>query len=174
MFTYQEYLLTILLALQWPPYTESFVSHATRIDRRLGLFSCGGEKSLTVAESSDSWPAELPSWATRGWNEGSETGTLHGPPWSIDIANDSPLWVQFVAMVLPEGSTDHVTPAAGYLAPKGGCDNLCNENERYADHCAFVADGSSGRGEASIPAEWLIIMTEEQRWKYRLKVAQGV
>ena len=30
-----------------------------------------------------------------------------------------------------------VSPVSGYIAPKGGTTNLCNENERYQDFCQF-------------------------------------
>ena len=40
-----------------------------------------------------------------------------------------------------EANSNHsfltVSPVSGYLAPKGGTTNLCNENERYQDFCQF-------------------------------------
>ena len=90
-----------------------------------------------------------------------EQDVLTGPPFRTVIKNDAPLWVEFCAMTFPcEG---WVNPAAGFLAPRGGADNLCNDNERYTDYCQFEVEDTAS------DVEFLVIGTEESSWKFRLE-----
>jgi hypothetical protein len=109
------------------------------------------------SEASDTWPEDV-DWAkvsVQDWNNVPEQ-TLRVS--TVTISNDTPLWERILAHTLP--AAGKVTPASAYLAPKGGCDNLCNENERYTDYCTF---------QISDEVEWLLIQTEEQTWKYRIE-----
>jgi hypothetical protein len=112
------------------------------------------------AEASDTWPdkEEIP-WARtclQEWDDVTEQVVLASSS-QVTIHNDAPLWERILAHVLPP--TASVTPASAYLAPKGGTDNLCNDSERYTDYCTF---------QVTENAEWLLVQTEEHKWKYRL------
>ncbi len=82
--------------------------------------------------------------------------------------NDSPLWVAFIAQVVSsDGRMSHihqVYPVTGYLAPKGGTTNLCNETERYQDFCEFRVNFSPSYPES--PASFFLIIqnSENEHW----------
>jgi hypothetical protein len=76
------------------------------------------------------------------------------------LHNRTPTWERILAKVLPENLPVH--PASATLAPRGGCDNLCNDEERYIDSCDFHVPYSP-------LARWLIIRTEEIERVYFLE-----
>ena len=107
------------------------------------------------AEASDTWP-DVP-WAQRvDWEE-VPAQVLHRTidHSSVTIVNEAPVWER----ILAHTQGGRVSPASAFLAPKGGCVNLCNEQERYTDYCTFQLIGE---------VEWLFIQTEEKQWKYRV------
>ena len=187
---YDEYDLSLLwivtlFVISLSEEAESTFCSAPRPSRRAVRSlpeSCSlSLKTPIVSEASDVWPEELPSWALRDdeW-KGSipadlETRVLSGPPWSVTITNETPLWDLILAKVLPleEETTNRnssttswkLSPSYAYLAPKGGCDNLCNENERYTDHCTFHIVATT---TLSPTHALLVIRTEEKRFAYRL------
>jgi hypothetical protein len=134
-------------------------------------FHCYSKKISKVAEAANEWPDDLPSWvAAVDWKaDATSAVSLQGPPWSVTIANDAPLWEQIFAQVwqrdFSSSTTTVVQPACAFLAPVGGCDNLCNEKERYNDSCTFTAHGSTPKADSDT---WLLIRTEERQWAYRL------
>ncbi|KAI2502252.1 hypothetical protein MHU86_1147 [Fragilaria crotonensis] len=130
------------------------------------LIACNLVKRDIVADSSNEWPTDAPSWALSGWetpptSDGSDppdqgsckTGTNHQNKFSV--TNDSPTWELVLAKTLPDDGTSSVSPESAILAPRGGCDNLCDDTQRYSDTCEFTVLGN---------AKWLIIRTEDQRW----------
>jgi hypothetical protein len=137
---------------------------------------CYNQKIAKVAEAANEWPVpgDLPSWLARvDWNADASTSavSLQGPPWSATVANDAPLWEEIFAQVWPRDNNDDddslVQPACAFLAPVGGCDNLCNEKERYSDSCTFTVDRLNP-DRANSSETWLLIRTEERQWTYRL------
>jgi hypothetical protein len=55
--------------------------------------------------------------------------------YKASVLNDAPTWELALARTMPGG---YVYPeSAMLLAPKGGCDNLCNDDEKYTDACEF-------------------------------------
>jgi hypothetical protein len=116
----------------------------------------------------------LPEWATA-------PPVIHDPPIaqltpenpSWTVTNPSPFWVAVAAQVVGSANDpasassssaylDHhydVSPVFGYLAPKGGTTNLCDEAERYQDFCEFKVTFPSAR--TSSPAYFLVIQTED-------------
>jgi hypothetical protein len=139
-------------------------------------FHCYSQKIAKVAEAANEWPVpdELPSWVARvDWKaDASSAVSLEGPPWSVTVTNDAPLWEEIFAQVWPRDDDSSsstvrvVQPACAFLAPVGGCDNLCNEKERYSDSCTFTVDWSNPNVDES--ETWLLIRTEERQWAYRL------
>jgi hypothetical protein len=138
---------------------------------------CYSQKISKVAEAANEWPDDLPSWvATVDWKaDATSAVSLQGPPWSVTVANDAPLWEQIFAQVWPRedpSSSTVVQPACAFLAPVGGCDNLCDEKERYSDSCTFTVDSSNPDADSSNPDadsdSWLLIRTEERQWAHRL------
>jgi hypothetical protein len=80
---------------------------------------------------------------------------IYGPPWQVTISNDDPVWERIFAMTLPVAdSSSSVSPAFGFLAPVGGCDNLCNEQERYSDSCTLVVVESP---DPTRHVDWLLV-----------------
>ena len=76
---------------------------------------------------------------------------------TLSITNDFRTWELVLAKALPHGS---VSPACATLAtPKGGCDNLCDDEERYSDTCDFTVSGQ---------AEWLLVRTEDRQWSFKV------
>lgn len=122
-------------------------------------------KRPKVADASEVWPADVPSWSSELStvpSEGAEFQPLlvsENGLWEVSVTNDSPLWELVLAKVLPEG---RVVPASATLAPRGGCDNLCNDEERYTDCCNFVLKKEGGE-------KWLLIGTEDRKWTYELQ-----
>ena len=88
--------------------------------------------------------------------------SLAGPPpfTTPVLQNDAPVWVEFCAVTVPAAGC--VQPATGFWAPRGGADNLCNEQERYVDSCAFVVSDASR-------VQFLVVGTEETFWKFKLE-----
>ena len=70
------------------------------------------------------------------------------------VTNDAPTWELVLAKTIPGGS---VYPASAMLAPKGGCDNLCDDDERYTDTCEFQVSGD---------VDWLLVRTEDRQWSF--------
>lgn len=150
--------------------------------RRRPSISCNSVKVPTVSQASNEWPVDLPKWARSGWeidssrSTSTDTGTctadtadavnVSGPPWSATVTNDTPVWEPFLAQTLPPTSSSSVTPVSGFLAPVGGCDNLCNEQERYSDSCTFTV--AESMASDTDPPEWLLVRTEERLWTFRL------
>ena len=140
-----------------------------------------------VADASSEWPPKdlLPTWSdvlcaipTTKKND-SESNTViplyldENNEWTVEVTNDAPTWEQVLARALPIGT---VEPASAILAPKGGCDNLCNDEERYTDSCVFrVRPQFDNMVETPVHNEsepghslWLRIGTEERQWTYQL------
>ena len=134
-------------------------------------FHCYSQKISKVAEAANEWPDDLPSWVTKvDWKvDATSAVSLQGPPWSVTVVNDAPLWEEMFAQVCPQdddsSSSAVVQPACAFLAPVGGCDNLCNDKERYTDSCTFKVDWSNPTANTDT---WLLIRTEERQWTYRL------
>jgi hypothetical protein len=134
-------------------------------------FHCYSQKISKVAEAVNEWPDDLPSWvATADWKASATSAvSLQGPPWSVTVVNDAPLWEQIFAQVWPQdddsSSSAVVQPACAFLAPVGGCNNLCDEKELYSDSCTFTVDWSNPHADSDT---WLLIRTEERQWTYRL------
>lgn len=91
------------------------------------------------------------------------------PTWLIQ--NSSPLWISFIACIVENDGFNvepskmfDVTPVFGYLAPKGGTTNLCNEAERYQDFCEFrvTFPGSLCASTEGLAPHYLTIQTEEK------------
>jgi hypothetical protein len=115
--------------------------------------------------------------------------SLDNPTWTI--RNESPLWVAILAeivaydgcSIIENPSSDDllfgVSPVDGYLAPKGGTTNLCNEHERYQDFCEFRVTYPSDEVRVVSSKEqndtisvFLIVQNEEnERWI--IEVATG-
>jgi hypothetical protein len=124
-------------------------------------------KRPKVADASDDWPEDLPSWALTGWdipdltsNDSGASGILQTAPGGklYSVTNDSRTWELVLTKSIPEGAG--VSPASAMLAPNGGCDNLCDEEERYTDTCDFTV--------SSCDAKWLLVRTEEKQWSFRI------
>jgi hypothetical protein len=134
-------------------------------------FHCYSQKISKVAEAANKWSDDLPSWvATADWKAcAAPAVSLQGPPWSVTVTNDAPLWEQIFAQLWQQddvsSSSAVVQPACAFLAPVGGCDNLCDEQERYSDSCTFTVDRLDPNADSDT---WLLIRTEERQWTYRL------
>ena len=137
------------------------------IEQRRWTRSCllSHEKRPKLADESDVWPSNVDSWA-QDWQESDicmiSTSCLtpsHGY-WVASVSNENPTWERVLAKVIPENCS--VSPASATLAPRGGCDNLCNEQERYTDCCNFLVPYSP-------LAKWLLIRTEEVTKAYFLE-----
>jgi hypothetical protein len=124
-------------------------------------------KRPKVADASGDWPDDLPSWALNGWDipgvssvDSASSSILPAAPDGelYSVTNDSRTWELVLAKLIPEGAD--VFPASAMLSPNGGCDNLCNEEERYTDTCYFTV--------SSCDAKWLLVRTEEKQWSFRL------
>ena len=160
-------LLTVLLLLSCP-----FVSAFTPIKARNTCCCCPFRelqgKRPVVADVSDVWPTAVDDekWVQH-WEEEptycNYTRTLYptsnNDSWVLSISNINPTWERIVAKVIPEPLP--VTPAFAILAPRGGCDNLCNEEERYSDTITFSVPYNPN-------ARWLMIRTEGDEWVYFL------
>lgn len=129
-----------------------------------------------VADASAEWPNGLPSWVSRtDWTRPSieeATGIIYldqdEDHWSVEISNLLPTWEPIYACVVgtsPPGAAAAVYPAFATLAPCGGCDNLCNVNERYTDTIVFVVPRTGSLNSGSL---W--VRTEEQCWCFRLEL----
>ena len=131
-----------------------------------------------VADASSIWPtgSKLPDWGCTGWRvpTGKETyEVVPGPgPWHATIKNDRNLVLATVILSEEDHEcddpndwsafrTDLVNPASAYLAPRGGCDNLCNDDERYTDFCTFQVDASTSK--------WLLVCSEHDTWSFLLQ-----
>ena len=126
------------------------------------LLTRSAAKRPKVADSGATLPDPLPLWMKKVQSDyifAEEELILKGPPFTCTILNEAPVWVEFCAMTFPQAG--RVQPATGFLAPQGGANNLCNEEERYADSCQFVV-------QDFVNVEFLVIATEESVWKYRL------
>jgi hypothetical protein len=146
--------------------TRSLLSQSLRCYRY-------SQKISKVAEASNEWPEDkdLPSWVATDWQVDAIDATsavpLQGPPWTVTVANDAPVWEQIFAQVWPRDDACTVPvafvvqPAFAFLAPVGGCDNLCNENERYSDSCTFTVNALNLNPPLDKSAKWLLIRTEE-------------
>ena len=133
------------------------------------VIACHLAKRDIVADSSSDWPEDAPSWALIGWETPSTSDDIDPPEHSsyrtgndgleiFSVTNDSPTWELVLARTFPEDGTSSVSPESAILAPRGGCDNLCDDAERYSDTCEFIVSGD---------ATWLIIRTEDQRWIFQ-------
>jgi hypothetical protein len=98
------------------------------------------EKRPKLADKSAVWPSNVDLWAL-DWQEPdictNSTACLipSNGCWVASVSNENPTWERILAKVIPENCS--VSPASATLAPRGGCDNLCNDEERYTDSCNF-------------------------------------
>jgi hypothetical protein len=114
-------------------------------------------KRPKVADAAEEWPSDLPSWAQAEWTLpvlGSANDGLCANH-KASVSNDAPTWELVLAKTIPPGGS--VYPASAMLAPKGGCDNLCNDDERYTDTCEFQVSGH---------VDWLLVRTEDRQWSF--------
>lgn len=138
-------------------------------------------KKPKVADASSTWPtgSDLPDWAHTGWSAPTDNEphyVVPGPaPWHITIKNDTPFWKLILATVIVSEEdheyydpkdrssfrTDLVYPASAYLAPRGGCDNLCHDDERYTDFSTFQVGASTSK--------WLLVRSEQDTWSFLLQ-----
>ena len=141
------------------------------------MTQCLLAKRNIVADSSNEWPTNVPAWALQGWeiqptsSDDKDDASNPCPNGNDDckkmfsVTNDSPTWELVLAKALPEDGRSSVSPASAILAPRGGCDNLCDDNERYSDTCEFTVSGD---------AKWvLMIRTEDQRWIFPNHACSG-
>ena len=123
------------------------------------------ERRPKLADMSAEWPTEIDSWG-RHWQEPVYTNSTQmlypssSGCWLVSVSNRNPTWERVLAKVLPENLS--VTPVSATLAPRGGCDNLCNDEERYMDSCDFCVPYSP-------LAKWLLIRTEDIELVYFLE-----
>jgi hypothetical protein len=112
-------------------------------------------KRPKVADAAEEWPSDLPSWAEK-WTLPVPSSATDGPYMNhkASVSNEAPTWELVLAKTLPGGS---VNPASAMLAPKGGCDNLCNDDERYTDTCEFQVSGH---------VDWLLVRTKDRQWTF--------
>jgi hypothetical protein len=107
-------------------------------------------------------------WALRDWNsecgisiEGSRipSNSQDEPPKTVfSIKNNAPTWELVLAKVVSTTNVNPVSvlPLSAMMAPKGGCDNLCNDLERYTDTSEFIVTGHG---------ILVLVRTEECQWK---------
>lgn len=167
-------LLRLLTVVLLSKLCEAFISVSLKHASGKASLQRGGERERTafillvkrpkVADASDDWPTDLPSWALKEWKAQEPSSTSEASamppnmPTTYSVTNDCRTWELVLAKAVPEGAL--VSPASAMLAPKGGCDNLCDEEERYTDTCGF----SISKGDA----EWLLVRTEEKQWSFRI------
>ena len=123
------------------------------------------EKRSKLADKSAVWPSNVDLWAL-DWHEpdiftdSTPCLTPSNGYWVAFVSNENPTWERILAKVIPENCS--VSPASATLAPRGGCDNLCNDEERYTDSCNFLVPYSP-------LAKWLLIRTEDATLAYFLQ-----
>lgn len=101
---------------------------------------------------------------------------------NVVVQNSERTWEKFFAKAVrrqqqqiddskDEDSPFSIKPEFGFLAPKGGANNACDENKPYLDYvkltvfvdlnCEVLDEGDDW---------WLVILTESQSWYFRLDV----
>ena len=143
-------LLSLMMLL---PLCDGFVGIDHPMNNKKSNPLCFSKRPK-VADASDEWPTDLPSWGSRDWM--TPTDNTHSQNNKLSVTNDFRTWELVLAKALPHGS---VSPASATLAPKGGCDNLCDDEERYSDTCDFTVSGQ---------AEWLLVRTEDRQWSFKV------
>jgi len=119
---------------------------------------------------------------------------------TISIKNEERSWEKYYAFIIPflenvdknGGNTINqisqeigdfadnlqfqiISPKSGYLAPRGGASNACDENKPYSDGASVTIqwDGVIGDDNSRLDNEsslLLVVGTEAEIWRYRLKV----
>ena len=113
-------------------------------------------KRPKVADAAEEWSSDLPSWAQKWTLPVPASSATDGMDvnYKASVTNDAPTWELVLAKTIPGGS---VYPASAMLAPKGGCDNLCNDDEKYTDTCEFQVSGD---------VDWLLVRSEDRQWTF--------
>uniref|UniRef100_A0A7S0BZJ6 Uncharacterized protein n=1 Tax=Proboscia inermis TaxID=420281 RepID=A0A7S0BZJ6_9STRA len=78
-----------------------------------------------------------------------------------------------------ESSPFVVMPRTGFLAPRGGASNACDECKPYSDTCniciglktSIVAENR--RNSLNDDEWWLLIGTEEEKWYYPIQISKS-
>jgi len=126
---------------------------------------------------------------------------------SIEIRNQERTWEKFHAKLMASSSSDDgnggggfvevdataiglaVTPQSGFLAPRGGASNACDESQPYSDAAVLrvtqrgpEAPGTSASAATSSSSSssddnnnvdlWLVVGTEEEQWTYKLDLLE--
>ncbi|KAL7465525.1 hypothetical protein ACHAXS_005842 [Conticribra weissflogii] len=131
-----------------------------------------------------------------------DIGVGSGNSATVSIKNEERSWEKYYAFIIPlwkkidddndwnathlatQGITDSVhiskfqimSPKWGYLAPRGGASNACDESKPYSDGASITIkwNGLSGKKEYSRQdygdSLLLVIGTEAEIWRYRLVV----
>ena len=87
---------------------------------------------------------------------------------TIAIKNDERSWEKFYAFIIPpEDNVDfRIWPETGFLAPRGGASNACDETKPYLDSAELRVHQLH---ENTKDVCWIVIGTEETTWRYRLE-----
>jgi len=102
---------------------------------------------------------------------------------SITIKNDERTWEKFYAKILcteDESMVDnvdnvpfYVKPRNGYLAPRGGASNACDESKPYPDSATLrVFHNNNAETLLNNQQWWLVVGTEEEKWYYKLQLGE--
>ncbi len=93
---------------------------------------------------------------------------------TVTVKNEERTWERFYTKVTnikeKNNKPFYVNPSNGYLAPRGGASNACDENSPYSDsvNLSVIHDKNYGDEINSEVEWWLIVGTEEQKWYYKL------
>lgn len=99
---------------------------------------------------------------------------------TVTVKNEERTWERFYTKItnIKEKKIDsdnlpfYVNPSNGYLAPRGGASNACDESSPYSDSVNLCVLHNENYGD-EITSEgewWLIVGTEEEKWYYKLQL----
>ena len=135
------------------------------------LAMSGGDPSDGAAHSDGLESEPWPSWATMRKGRSLVEGdvSLSGGA-SCTVTNAYRTWERFYASILPaDDARFTVSPSSGWLAPKGGANNVCDPAKPYSDTvrvCLEVRPGATAEGGAEAH---VLVRTEEEQWLFAVR-----
>eukprot|EP00587_Corethron_hystrix_P010016 CAMPEP_0113297004 /NCGR_PEP_ID=MMETSP0010_2-20120614/49_1 /TAXON_ID=216773 ORGANISM="Corethron hystrix, Strain 308" /NCGR_SAMPLE_ID=MMETSP0010_2 /ASSEMBLY_ACC=CAM_ASM_000155 /LENGTH=232 /DNA_ID=CAMNT_0000149825 /DNA_START=281 /DNA_END=978 /DNA_ORIENTATION=- /assembly_acc=CAM_ASM_000155 len=115
--------------------------------------------------------------------------TAEGAASTITVSNTESTWERFYAKIVRFSDNEEVEnlklcpfdvrPITGFLAPRGGANNACDENKPYSDSITLEVYWNRDAFMDSVNIDvadqkevlkgfWLVVGTEEEKWYFEL------